>query len=105
MQHGVYFEITYASLIMDAQLRRQMISSAKVRIHMFSIGTQIGYFRIEPMIKGVLLVWVPCIAAVSYCLHLLLLIFGAVNESSPGKSEIFKIDLFKGDELELESSF
>lgn len=35
MQRGVYFEITYSSLIMDAQARRQMISSAKVMIQTF----------------------------------------------------------------------
>lgn len=33
LQHGVYFEITYSRLIMDAQVRRQMISNAKVMTH------------------------------------------------------------------------
>lgn len=32
IQRGVYFEITYSSLIMDAQARRQMISSAKLLV-------------------------------------------------------------------------
>lgn len=32
MQRGVYFEITYSSLISDVQSRKQMISNAKVRI-------------------------------------------------------------------------
>lgn len=33
VERGVYFEITYSSLIMDAQLRRQMISSAKLLVN------------------------------------------------------------------------
>lgn len=32
LQRGVYFEISYSGLILDAQLRRQTISNAKVRI-------------------------------------------------------------------------
>ena len=35
MQRGVYFEITYSSLISDVQSRKQMISNAKVRIGEF----------------------------------------------------------------------
>ncbi|XP_071689516.1 protein GAMETOPHYTE DEFECTIVE 1 [Rutidosis leptorrhynchoides] len=32
IERGVYFEITYSGLIMDAQLRRQMISNAKLLV-------------------------------------------------------------------------
>lgn len=32
LQRGVYFEITYSSLILDAQMRRQTISNAKVSL-------------------------------------------------------------------------
>ena len=35
LQRGVYFEITYSGLIMDAQVRRQMISNAKVRVEIY----------------------------------------------------------------------
>lgn len=30
-QRGIYFEIKYSDLLMDAQMRRQVISNAKVR--------------------------------------------------------------------------
>lgn len=30
-QRGIYFEIKYSDLLMDAQTRRQVISNAKVR--------------------------------------------------------------------------
>ena len=37
MQRGLYFEITYSGLIMSAQVRRQMISNAKVSIESIEI--------------------------------------------------------------------